>query len=140
MSDIAKKMLEYAEKNRLKACAEIVDEKQNVRLITEINYEFQNKYPRLYPVAESYGYTIDQIDSMMDVISGCKKYDNNMLEHAIRSIIVRQKCDFEELVEYINEYGYFNLKDSNELDRFGGKYFREVSKCLIECYLYDKGR
>lgn len=136
MSDIAKKMLDSVNQNRLKACAEIVFENK-VSKTTEINYEFQNKYPRVYIVAESYGYTINQIDSMMGAISECRKYNNDMLELAIRSIIIRQKCDYEELVDYINEYGYFKLNDTNELDRFGGKYFREVSKCLINHYLYE---
>lgn len=112
-------------------------------MINEIDYEFCNKYPKLYPTAETFGYSMKDANYLMGVLSSHELKFNNtesLKQMGLKSIIVRQNCNYEELVDYINEYGYFILNDFDELRAFGGLSFIDISERLIKHFLYENRR
>jgi hypothetical protein len=76
-------------------------------MITEIDNEFADKFQRIYPVAETYGFSMSDIEKLISVLKDdiyCMNlYSNEKhLQTVLRMILVRLNLQRDEFLKHIH--------------------------------------
>lgn len=93
---------------------------ENDQVIDEImNNPIFKKYPILYPVAEIYGFNIDDIDEMIQIFeqSKLREFMTNPLEVGLRALFVRLDVHKRDFKGKIKELSY--LRFDEQRNRIG---------------------
>jgi uncharacterized protein (DUF1919 family) len=87
-------------------------------MIKEIDSEFYNKFPRVYPTAETFGFNQEDIEKMINILKNddcCPSiYSEAMFELVIKMIFVRLNLQRDDFYKYINQLHnilYWNKRD-----------------------------
>lgn len=94
-------------------------------MISEINYDFYNKYPRVYIIAETYGFNQLDISKMIDVLGNdslCSKLYGTK-ETVLKMILIRSGLRRNDFYERLNEFRFINyIKSLDEIEKYVGKH------------------
>lgn len=105
--------------------------------VGDMNLDFHNKYPRIWATAESFGFTQEDIEQMIDNEIMLDKYcrailgNENMDQIALKALMIRLNVGKEQFIKTIKEIA--NTKSEEDIKKIVGPMQVCVLYALAGC-------